>query len=307
MNKISRREFIKQSVAISLSAAFLPKGFRLFAQEEKIPDLVAVKGDRVLALKKGLAVFGDIKQFVKPQSRVLIKPNISLATPPSWGATTSPEVIVEVARLCLEAGAKRIIIADYPLRAPDVCYEKCGLKKAIAELEEVDVLLLTQERFFIEIDVPEGLVLKKVKVARELSKADVLISVPTAKSHSATGVSLGLKGLMGLIWDRAYFHQDVDLHQAIADLATVIKPHLIIMDASRVLTSGGPGGPGIVKELDTIVIGTDPVAVDSYTVDLTKWYNKPFLGKNVKHIALAYKLGLGEIDVTKLKIKEITV
>jgi len=307
MKNISRRDFLKQAMAAALSAALLPRGPSLFAQGPETVDLVVVKGDKVKALKKALEAYGGISRFVKPQDRVLIKPNISIASPPEWGATTSPEVIVGVARACLDAGAKRVIVADYPLRAPVVCYEKCGLKKALEELKEVDVLLLTQERFFVETEVPKGLVLKSTKIARELSKTDVLISLPTAKSHSATGVSMGLKGLMGLIWDRGYFHQDVDLNQAIADLATVIKPKLIIMDASRALTSGGPGGPGVVKELNTIVAGVDPVAVDSYTVGLTKWYNKVFLGKNVKHIALASKMGLGEIDVGKLKIKETSV
>ena len=306
MDRISRRDFIKKTIAISLATSLLPKDFSLFAQEEVSPDLVVAKGEKIQALKKALEALDGIKRFVKPQDRVLLKPNISIASPPAWGATTSPEIIVEVAKACLEAGAKRVIIADYPLRSPEICYEKCGLKKVIAGFKEVDVLLLTQERFFIETLVPKGIVLKSTKIARELSKANVLISMPTAKSHSATGVSLGIKGYMGLIWDRAYFHQNVDLNQAIADLATVIRPHLTIMDASRALTSGGPGGPGVVKELKTIVIGTDPVAVDSYTVGLTKWYNKVFLGKNVKHIALANKMGLGEIDVEKLKIKELT-
>lgn len=292
-------------MAAALSAALLHDARGLFAQEPETMDLVVAKGNKVKALKKALGAYGGISRFVKPQDRVLIKPNISLASPPEWGATTSPELIVEVARACLEAGAKKVIIADYPLSAPEVCYAKCGLKKAIEQLPQVDVVLLTQERFFVETQVPQGLVLKSTKLARELSKADVLISMPTAKSHSATGVSLGLKGLMGLIWDRGYFHQDVDLNQAVADLATIVKPNLVIMDASRALTSGGPGGPGVVKELNKVIVGIDPVAVDSYTVGLTKWYNKVFLGKNVKHIVLAAKMGLGEIDVTKLKIKEL--
>lgn len=154
MKKISRREFIRQTIAVSIGASLLPKGLSLFAQEDVTPDLVVAKGAKVDALKKALEAFGGIKSIVKPQTRVLIKPNISLAAPPAWGATTSPEVIVELARLCLEAGAKRIIIADYPLRSPEICYEKCGLKKAIAELKDVDVLLLTQERFYVDADVP---------------------------------------------------------------------------------------------------------------------------------------------------------
>jgi len=115
-----------------------------------------------------------------------------------------------------------------------------------------------------------------------------------------------MKGHMGLIWDRGALHQ-MNLHQAIADLATVIKPDLIIVDATRALTSGGPGGPGKTVQLDTVVAGTDQVAVDSYVVGLTQWYNKSFTGKSVKYIVAAAELGLGEIDTAKMQIKEVKV
>jgi uncharacterized protein (DUF362 family) len=137
-------------------------------------------------------------------------------------------------------------------------------------------------------------------------EADKFINLPTAKSHSATGVSLGMKGLMGLIWDRGALHQ-MNLHQAIADLATVIRPDLTIIDATRAMTSGGPGGPGKTVQLDTVIAGTDPVAVDSYAVGITQWYNKSFSGKSVKYIVAASELGLGEIDTAKMQIKEVKV
>jgi uncharacterized protein (DUF362 family) len=99
----------------------------------------------------------------------------------------------------------------------------------------------------------------------------------------------------------------MNLHQAIADLATVIRPALTVVDATRALTSGGPGGPGKTVELDTVVAGTDPVAVDSYTVGITQWYNKSFTGRSVKHVVAAAELGLGEIDTAKMNIKEVAV
>ncbi|MBM3323986.1 DUF362 domain-containing protein, partial [candidate division WOR-3 bacterium] len=129
---------------------------------------------------------------------------------------------------------------------------------------------------------------------------------PTAKSHSATGVSLGMKNLMGLIWDRGSLHS-LNLHQCIADLATVMKPHLVIVDATRALTSGGPGGPGKTVQLNTVVAGTDPVAVDSYAVGITQWYSKSFTGKGVKYIVAAAAHQLGEIDPAKMDVREVKV
>jgi len=135
----------------------------------------------------------------------------------------------------------------------------------------------------------------------------VLINIPIAKSHNATGVTLGMKGLMGVIYDREYFHEKVDLNQAIADLNTVIKPDLTIIDATRVMTSGGPTGPGAVEQLDTIIAGFDPVAVDAAAISLSKWYGHSFNAKQVKHIKLAHDMGLGEINPDNLKIKRASI
>jgi uncharacterized protein (DUF362 family) len=99
----------------------------------------------------------------------------------------------------------------------------------------------------------------------------------------------------------------MNLHQAIADLASVVKPDLTIVDATRALTSGGPGGPGKTVALGMVIAGIDPVAVDSYAVGITQWYNKSFAGKSVKHIVAAAEMGLGEIDTVKMDIKQVTV
>ncbi|MCK4234027.1 DUF362 domain-containing protein, partial [candidate division WOR-3 bacterium] len=148
--------------------------------------------------------------------------------------------------------------------------------------------------------------LQTIKVAKAIQSADKLINIPTAKSHSATGVSLGIKNLMGLVWDRGHLHR-LNLHRAIAELATVIMPDLTIIDATRALTSGGPGGPGKTVKLNTVIAGTDVVAVDSYTVGITQWYDKSFTGNKVKYIVEASELGLGEIDTGKMNIIKVEV
>ena len=109
-------------------------------------------------------------------------------------------------------------------------------------------------------------------------------------------------GLMGVIWDRKYFHAKVDLHQAIADLSSIIKPHLTLIDASRALLTGGPSGPGKVAKLNTCIAGVDPVAVDTYGVSIADWYNKKFEIGQVKHIMAAHRMGLGTIDLDQLRI-----
>jgi uncharacterized protein (DUF362 family) len=105
---------------------------------------------------------------------------------------------------------------------------------------------------------------------------------------------------MGVVRNRGYFHS-AGLHQCIADLSTLVKPDLIIMDATRILTTKGPKGPGEVRELGKIIVGTDPVAVDSYSTTLF-WMK----GEDVGHIQKAYQMKLGEIDLKKLKIEGVT-
>jgi uncharacterized protein (DUF362 family) len=227
---------------------------------------------------------------------------MSFANPPDRGSTTHPAVVVTVARACLEAGAQRVMVLDYPLRKGELCLERSGMLDAFNSFKGVHVLALEEKKFFREIKVPQGKALDRVEVMREVLESEVLINIPQAKSHSATGVSLGLKGLMGVIWDRYSFHAKYDIDQAIVDLATVIKPQLTILDATRAMVSGGPGGPGEVVKPNLIIAGTDPVAVDSYAVTVTPWYGQNFKGRQVKHLLNAHQRGLGKIDPESLKI-----
>ena len=270
-------------------------------------DLAAVKGPVPQAVDEAVALIGGMSRFVKKGNRVVLKPNMSFPNSPSMGTTTSPDVVAAVAGLCRKAGAAQILVLDYPVRRAEICMQRSGIEAACQGLPGTHVIAVTDRTFFEEVPVVRGQVLKRVEVMKQVLQADVLINLPVAKSHSATGVSLGLKGLMGLVWDRRAFHSRMELNQAIADLATRIRPALTVMDATRVLTSGGPGGPGTLKEIDTIVAGTDPVAVDAFTVGLAEWYGRAFSPEQVKHILYASRMGLGEIDTAKLNVKRVTL
>ena len=137
--------------------------------------------------------------------------------------------------------------------------------------------------------------------------ADVLINLPTAKTHSAAGVSLGLKNQMGLIWDRNAFHTRFDLAQAIADLATALRPALTLLDASRALVTGGPGGPGKVVWLHRVVAGVNPVEVDALGVTLTPWYDQVLRPDQISHLRAARALGLGELDPAQFHFQRLEI
>jgi uncharacterized protein (DUF362 family) len=272
----------------------------LEAKEEY--DLVAISGEPIVATKKALEAMGGISRFVKKGEHVILKPNMSFSRTPEFATTTHPSVVATVAQTCIEAGAQQVLVLDHTLHRAELCLERAGIREACKNIPGVHVLALQERKFFREIKIPQGKVLERVEVMKELLDSHVLINLPVAKSHSATGVSLGMKGLMGLIWDRESFHSQYNINQAIADLGTVIKPQLTILDATRALASGGPGGPGEVKTPNLIIAGIDPVAVDSYGVTVVPWYGQNFKGRQVEHLLIAHQRGLGKIDIDQLKI-----
>lgn len=301
---LSRREFIEATAA---GAAVLGTG-ATFAQESGTgskSEVYVGKGKAEDIIPKILKKMGGIEQFVKPGSRVMIKPNMSFANPPDWGTGTSPEAVYTMAKLCLDAGAKRVIICDNTLREPEQCKEKTGIGAAVKDLKGVVIFIPKQDSMFVAKSDPRAKALTSTEVVKQVYEVDCIISLPTAKSHSAAGVSLNLKGLMGLIKERGSFHRETDMHTAIPELLHYIKPHLFFVDATRALVDNGPAGPGKVIELNTFVGGLDPVAVDSYAVTLAPWYGKNFDGTKVKHIKNAADMKFGNADLNM--ITEITV
>ena len=296
---ITRRKFLKTAASgMVLSLVGRPS----FLEAKEDYDLVAISGEPVAATRKALEAMGGIPRFVKKGQRVVLKPNMSFSRTPDFSATTHPLVVATAAQACIEAGAQQVLILDHTLQRAEFCLERTGIRDACKNIPGVHVLALQEKKFFHEIKVPQGKVLERVEVMKEILDSQVLINIPVAKSHSATGVSLGMKGLMGMIWDRESFHSQYNINQAIADLATVIKPQLTILDATRALASGGPGGPGEVKKPNLVIAGIDPVAVDSYGVTVAPWYGQNFKGRQVEHLLVAHQRGLGKIDIDQLKI-----
>ena len=296
---ITRRKFLK-AAATGMALGLVGRPSFLEAKEDY--DLVAISGEPVAATRKALEAMGGISRFVKKGQRVVLKPNMSFSRTPDFSATTHPLVVATAAQACIEAGAQQVLILDHTLQRAEFCLERTGIRDACKNIPGVHVLALQEKKFFHEIKIPQGKVLERVEVMKEILDSQVLINIPVAKSHSATGVSLGMKGLMGMIWDRESFHSQYNINQAIADLATVIKPQLTILDATRALASGGPGGPGEVKKPNLVIAGIDPVAVDSYGVTVVPWYGQNFKGRQVEHLLVAYQRGLGKIDIDQLKI-----
>jgi uncharacterized protein (DUF362 family) len=307
--KMTRRDFIQKTVVLTATAALPvslinPLGSR--AQQPAGPTIAAVTGSRTAAVHKAVSLVGGMEKFVKKGSRVCLKPNMSFPHGPERGTNTHPETVAAVARLCADAGAGEILILDYPFNPPEKCLGFSGIAEACKGIKNTHALVIYDENLFEPMAI-NGRTLKEVKIIKDVLKSDVIVSIPTAKSHSTTGVSFGMKGLMGLIWDRKYFHASVDINPAIAELARAIKVNLVVLDASRALTTAGPSGPGLLEYPNTIVAGTDQVAVDAYGVTLAKWYGQGFAPQQVKHIAAAQEIGLGTCRLEEVRVLKAQV
>jgi uncharacterized protein (DUF362 family) len=253
--------------------------------------------------RRALAAIGGIEQFVKSGADVVIKPNICVAYHgPEYAATTNPDVVAAVVRLCLGAGARRVRVMDAPFGGTaQSAYDRSGISAAVAAAGgQMEVMSRMR---FRPLDIPAGRKIKEWATYGDALDADVLINIPIAKDHGSTRLSLGMKNLMGLIQDRNGFHAR-GLHQCIADLNTALRPHLTIVDAVRILMENGPTGGDLddVKRTDTVVASADPVAADAYAAGLFG-----LAPRDIDYIRLGADMGLGQMDLDRVRIEEVQV
>jgi len=217
-----------------------------------------------------------MKRFVKPDDVVLIKPNVGFDRPPYLGATTNPEVLRAVIRLCREAGARQVLITDNPIESPSECFARTGIRQ-VAEEEGAEVVLPTPGRFETLTfrahppDSSEHEVLGSWPMLYEpLARATKLIGVAPVKDHNLASASMILKNWYGLLGGRRnQFHQAI--HEIISDLALMISPTLVIADGTRVMMRNGPSGgrmtdvqPGGQLGRPAVTAAVDPVACDAW-------------------------------------------
>jgi uncharacterized protein (DUF362 family) len=307
--RVTRREFLKWQAA---GAAWLAAGASgllvpASALADAAPDLAVATGNPGPAARAAVELLGGMKSFVKPGSKVLIKPNMSFAGGVDSATTTHPEVVKALVDMCKEAGAAKVTIVDNPLSSVELCLEQSGIQAACAVGPGVEVKGVKAGGLFRETPLPQGVSMKVTDVMADVLDADVLIAAPVAKHHGSAGVSMSMKGMMGLIFNRGVMHSTYDLHTAIVDLCTRLKANLALIDATRVLTSNGPGGPGKVERPRTVIASRDMVAADALAVSMFRWYDRQVEPRQVKHIRIAHERGFGRMDVENLKVAKAAV
>jgi uncharacterized protein (DUF362 family) len=278
--RITRRDAALRISATALAAAALGGGAAFFhdrrvlaAGAAAIPDwrtrgsgssspAVAARGGGPAGnVRRVIAALGGMERFVARGESVLIKPNVGWDRLPAQAANTDPQVVAELVRLCLAAGASRVVVSDNSCNDSGRCFARSGIGEAAAAAG-ARVVLAGQIRWMPAAltGIPSGL-----EVMDALVTADRVINVPVAKHHSLSRVTLGMKNWMGVLGrGRNRLHQDIDV--AVAELGALFRPTLTVVDATRVLMHNGPTGGSLadVTALDAVAGSVDAVACDAW-------------------------------------------
>ncbi len=258
------------------------------AEPHILPGVIAHGDDPAQNVRRALHALGGMDRFVKKGHTVLIKPNVGWDRLPEQAADTNPEVVAELVRLCLAAGARRVIVSDISCNDPSRSFEHSGIGPAA---RAAGAIVASGTGVHL-VHARTGGPVAGLDVMGELLDADRVINVPVVKQHSLSQATLGMKNWFGVLGTgRARLHQDI--HHSIAELAATFRPTLTVVDATRILMASGPQGGSLadVKQVRAIAAGIDPVACDAWGASL--------LGldpRRVGFIAAAEGRGLGRAD-----------
>ena len=306
---MERRKFLMKSIGagVLVGTGFGLSGFnKLVAAPVSTTgyDLVAVKGGEPdVMFDRAIESLGGMKEFVKKNQTVVIKPNIGWDVVPEKAANTNPFLVNRVIEHCFNAGAKEVYVFDHTCDTWNRCYKTSGIEKMVKEAGGKMVPGNTRN-YYQEVSIEGGVSLTSARVHELILESDVYINLPILKNHSSTKLTLSMKNQMGLVWDRRFWHKN-NLHQCIADYAGFHrKPDLNILDAYNVLMKHGPRGvsKADVSTMKTQLLSRDMVAIDAAAAKL--------FGMNpedVPFITLADKAGVGTMDLSGLSINRIKI
>ena len=311
--EMTRKEFLRTVALTGFVTTFSAVDpIAVLAQEgesngKKVDMVALLGGEPAPMFEKGIAALGGIERFVKKGDRVTIKPNIGWDKTPELAGNTNPDLVVAIINACKDAGAKEIVVFDNTCDNWRKCYESSGIEAAAKKAGAV-VMPGNEEKYYREISLPKAKALKTARVHQAILDCDCWFNVPILKNHGGALMSIAMKNLMGIVWDRRAFHQR-GLDQCIADIGTIDKPACLnIVDSYRLMRDNGPRGRDAsdVRLGKALFMSPDPVAVD---VAAIKFFNqfKQVSIPDVHYLDMGQDLGIGVTDVDKLNVERVRI
>ena len=282
---MNRRDFLRRAMKAGVSIAAVgslglwlydgkgprrgeQEGDRVRVPDFSLPDLgrrmaIVTGSERRETVGRAIEAMGGMETFIKKGDRVLLKVNAAFASPPMLSATTNPELVAAVARLCFRAGAVSVVVSDNPINDPPSCFALSGIAEA-ARSSGAQVML-PAEGSFRTTTVPGTTLLRDWPILWEpLRGITKVIGMAPVKNHQRSGASMALKNWYGLLGGRRnIFHQDINT--IITDLALMVRPTLVILDGTTTMMTNGPTGGSLsdLKQTNTMIVSTDQVAADA--------------------------------------------
>lgn len=302
---MDRRRFIRNSLATTLAVSTfgsLPVLDLLArpATAAPVPALAVRKGQDIPALvRETISALNGMGAFVRPGETVVVKPNIGWDRTAELGANTHPAVVKTLVELCLEAGAKKVLLFDNTCNDARRCYAQSGIRSAIESLGSDRVSLdYIDRRAFQPVVIRGGQAFDRWEFYKPALEADRYINVPVAKQHSISRLTLAMKNTMGAIGgNRGRLHHDIA--ESLADINSVVHSTLTVIDATRILVANGPQGGRIedVRATETLIASSDIVAADAYAATL--FGLKP---GDISSVVAGARRGLGVMDLDRVRM-----
>jgi len=316
VHRLSRRDFLKLTGGAAVGAAILGASLSRSAEAPTRTPLrrettalssgdaylaIATGPDSALITRRALAALGGMGRFVKRGDDVIVKPNICNGYHGyQYASTTNPWVCAAVVSMCREAGAARVRVMDNPFGGTaENAYAVSGVGAAV-ERAGGEMTLMSPSRYRT-YTIPAGRDIRSWPVYSDIMDCDVLINVPVAKQHGLARLTLGGKNLIGTVLHAGQLHWN--LGQRVADLTSLVRPTLTVVDCVRILTRGGPTGGDLaaVSQRDTVIASHDTVAADAAAATL--FGVKP---TDVAYLPEASAMGLGTMRIDRVKVARIT-
>jgi uncharacterized protein (DUF362 family) len=222
---------------------------------------------------------------------ILVKPNYVTTDAPTTGITTDGRIVEGVVRFLREHALHEIIIGEGSGEGDTLEAFKVAGVDQVAERWKARMVDLNRDEF-VQIAPQNPLALKQVNIARTALECTI-ISVPKLKPHRLVRVTLSLKNMMGAMTPKGSMHGH--LSEKIVDLASIIKPSVAVVDG--IIAGEGHETSGNPVEMNLVIAGTDPVAVDAVGAAVMS-----IPPETVKHLRMAEERGLGTCNLERIEI-----